>query len=438
MPEEVQTDLKEELIPQQIVDNQDEIKVNDEVNEKQPLKEKKRFVARRKGDRTSLVRTNKPSTRILNPIPADILSDKELNQAIKLLPSNYNFEIHKTVWNIRKHNAKRVALQMPEGLLIYSLIISDILEQFCNVETIVMGDVTYGACCIDDFTAKSLDCDFIVHYAHSCLVPVDIMSIKVLYIFVTITLEETHVINTLKLNFPANSNMAIFGTIQFNPSIHSIKRKLETDVEHPIYLNPPQLKPLSKAEILGCSAPRLDSSHILAMIYLGDGRFHLESAMIQNPEIPAYRYDPYSRKFTREYYDHDQMHKVRRDAINIAKNAKTIGLILGALGRQGNPITVGNLQGNLVSKGFKVVKIILSEILPQKLSMFQDIDAFVQVACPRLSIDWGYAYNKPLLTPYEANVMLKEDVEFKTYYPMDYYSADGYGRGKKPLRVDEL
>lgn len=83
--------------------------------------------------------------RSINHVPDDILNDEELNEAVKLLPSNYNFEIHKTVWNIRKHNAKRIALQMPEGLLIYSLIISDILEQFCGVETLVMGDVSYGA-----------------------------------------------------------------------------------------------------------------------------------------------------------------------------------------------------------------------------------------------------------------------------------------------------
>ncbi|GMF65392.1 unnamed protein product [[Candida] boidinii] len=65
--------------------------------------------------------------------------------------------------------------------------------------------------------------------------------------------------------------------------------------------------------------------------------------------------------------------------------------------------------------------------------MFDDIDVFVQVACPRLSIDWGYAFDKPLLTPYEANVMLEEDVMWSDdYYPMDYYSKDGYGRGKQP------
>lgn len=30
------------------------------------------------------------------------------------------------------------------------------------------------------------------------------------------------------------------------------------------------------------------------------------------------------------------------------------------------------------------------------------LSRWVQVACPRLSIDWGEAFSKPLLTPYEV------------------------------------
>ena len=37
-------------------------------------------------------------------------------------------QIHKSVWRLRQAGAKRVALQFPEGLLMYSCIISDILE----------------------------------------------------------------------------------------------------------------------------------------------------------------------------------------------------------------------------------------------------------------------------------------------------------------------
>jgi Putative diphthamide synthesis protein len=42
---------------------------------------------------------------------------------------------------------------------------------------IVMGDVTYGACCVDDFSALALQADLLVHYGHSCLVPVDVTKV---------------------------------------------------------------------------------------------------------------------------------------------------------------------------------------------------------------------------------------------------------------------
>ena len=44
----------------------------------------------------------------------------------------------------------------------------------------------------------------------------------------------------------------------------------------------------------------------------------------------------------------------------------------------------------------------------------------------RLSIDWGYAFPKPLLSPYEASVALKT-VQWQEKYPMDFYSNDSLG-----------
>jgi 2-(3-amino-3-carboxypropyl)histidine synthase len=46
------------------------------------------------------------------------------------LPSNYNFEIHKTIHHIRRDGAKVVALQMPEGLMVYGCAIADIVERW--------------------------------------------------------------------------------------------------------------------------------------------------------------------------------------------------------------------------------------------------------------------------------------------------------------------
>lgn len=77
--------------------------------------------------------------------------------------------------------------------------------------------------------------------------------------------------------------------------------------------------------------------------------------MIANPAVPAFRYDPYSKKLTRERYNHAEMQEARNDAVAMAKKStKTItqdessgsppvmsdsplwGVILGTLGRQGS------------------------------------------------------------------------------------------------------
>ena len=80
--------------------------------------------------------------------------------------------------------------------------------------------------------------------------------------------------------------------------------------------------------------------------------------------------------------------------------------------------------------------ILLSELSPAKLALFNPhISTFVQTSCPRLSIDWGYAFDKPLLTPYETAVAVGKAVGWmpdsndnaetqkETVYPMDFYAA---------------
>jgi len=119
-------------------------------------------------------------------------------------------------------------MQFPEGLLLYACMISDIFTTFTGCETIISGDVTYGACCVDDFTAKELDVDYIIHYGHSCLVPINETNVKTLYVFVEINLDTNHMLETFKLNFPVkNLKYNLLGTIQFNTVVHLLKMQLE-------------------------------------------------------------------------------------------------------------------------------------------------------------------------------------------------------------------
>nr|XP_006010867.1 PREDICTED: diphthamide biosynthesis protein 1-like [Latimeria chalumnae] len=196
-----------------------------------------------------------PQRKVANQIPDEILNNKDLQEAMKSLPNNYNFEIPKTVWRIKAVQARRVALQFPEGLLLFACTISDIVERFTGAETLVMGDVTYGACCVDDFTARALGADFMVHYGHSCLIPIDTTSgIKMLYVFVDIKIDTAHFIETVRLNFPKAAALALVSTIQFVAALQASAQELCPEYD----VTTPQCRPLSPGEILGCTSPRLE------------------------------------------------------------------------------------------------------------------------------------------------------------------------------------
>lgn len=157
--------------------------------------------------------------------------------------------------------------------------------------------------------------------------------------------------------------------------------------------------------------------------------------MIANPTIPAYRYNPYDKTLTREGYDVDRMKTIRKDAVDRARGAKRFGVVLGTLGRQGNPAILKRLEARLKAAGRQYFVLLLSEVFPSKLAMFKDVDAWIQVACPRLSIDWGAAFDVPLLSPYEAHVAL-DAAEWREQYPMDFY-AKGSGEWTNYYQSEE-
>ncbi|OAX39749.1 Diphthamide synthesis [Rhizopogon vinicolor AM-OR11-026] len=508
----------------------------EETQSKKPntaAKPRKRFV----GSKSAAPSKSGSPPTIANQIPDQILSDPLLNQAIKQLPANYSFEIHKTIHHVRKNNPNMVALQMPEGLQMFACTIADIIERFTNALTVIMGDVTYGACCVDDYAAVALGCDMLVHYGHSCLVPIDQTTIKTLYIFVEIGIDSSHLAETIRLNFPNDrptfrkqlleyedgdaripagqkigkirhlqiegpsgegeaeppaptelTRFALVSTIQFVAALQRLKEDLTSPYSdagtsthvlldgaqsdtliadasksssgHRLWTGVyeatiPRSKPLSPGEILGCTAPLLGDTD--ALIYLGDGRFHLESIMIANPSVPAFRYDPYSKKITRELYNHEEMRTIRDDAVQKARKSIATfstsdskgtvtptdenpiwGIILGTLGRQGSFKQMQAITHQLSTSTTAIpyIPILLSELSPAKLALFNPhISTFIQTSCPRLSIDWGYAFDKPLLSPYETAVAVgrakgwmvegKEGRERAKggRYPMDFYEA---------------
>lgn len=373
--------------------------------------------------------------------------DKLLQLAISKLPKNYSFEIPKTLLKIQtvydeilesneieKNDPILVAIQLPDGFAHFSVIISDILQTFStNCEVVILGDITYGACCIDDLGCKQLGVHLLVHYGHSCLIPITESLVRAMYIFVDIMIDVEDCAEIIKQNFPSETKLYIMGSIQYNNSVFLVKRLLTSSGYNNIIV--PQAKPRSSGEVLGCTSPVISEKNG-TIIFICDGRFHMESLMISNPQMTFYQYNPFLKELSLEEYDTELMIKTRKSIINKCFQSKKVGIVFGTLGRQGNEGILTRMLEVLERRKVKYDIILLSEITEETLQKFPSCDYFVQIACPRLSIDWGIHFTKPVITPYEFFVV-NEEVEFYDRYPMDYYSYEGgkwsnfYGKGPK-------
>merc|ERR1712087_1035434 len=175
--------------------------------------------------------------------------------------------------------------------------------------------------------------------------------------------------------------MVIAGTIQFVAILPEIAHRLctEHNFEETLLILP-QAKPLSPAEVLGCTAPDLEQQFgddIDCVLFVSDGRFHLESMMIANPQIEGrdgfFRYNPYDNRITKEGYDTELMHKIRKSAIATAQKStdKLWIVVLSTLGRQGSVAVLDRLEAMLNSKNIQSVTVLLSEIYGPKLERFE-------------------------------------------------------------------
>ncbi len=79
------------------------------------------------------------------------------------------------------------------------------------------------------------------------------------------------------------------------------------------------------------------------------------------------------------------MRAARRKAVDAARGARHWGVVLGTLGRQGNPALVRRLQQALADAGRTTTLFLVSELSPQRLAMVQGVDAWVQVRTRTLS-----------------------------------------------------
>ncbi|OAG31932.1 2-(3-amino-3-carboxypropyl)histidine synthase [Nematocida displodere] len=354
------------------------------------------------------------------------------------LPSNYRFEIEKTIRQIKRRGSKKIALQFPEGIIHLSTVISDIIRCSTEVESVtILSDVVYGACCIDDISSHLIGCDLLVHYGHSCLFEVPKCLVGVVYVFVEVSIDYAHCVDVALKHIDC-SNLSVLGTIQYSSVVRGVRKGIEEartkllgsaegEGVPPTEVKIPRVMPLSVGEVLGCTSPKVQTENVL---FIAEGRFHLESVMIQNPTRKYYRYCPATKTLKTEQHDYARFLSIRKERQAASRAAKSYTVIFGTLGRQGGMLILQRVLASLVERGAPHTTVYLSEIDNETIASIDKDSAVIEIACPRIAIDWGSTFTLPIITPFEYFTMIQGIEE----YPMDYYKKEGRAQPWQMLR----
>lgn len=88
------------------------------------------------------------------------------------VPLELYYDIKGTVEFVRTHGYHKVALQFPDDLLRDAPAVVQALHAGVpDAQFFVLGDTSYGSCCVDEVAAAHASVEAIVHYGPACLSP---------------------------------------------------------------------------------------------------------------------------------------------------------------------------------------------------------------------------------------------------------------------------
>jgi 2-(3-amino-3-carboxypropyl)histidine synthase len=305
---------------------------------------------------------------------------------------------------INKRKPKIVFLQLPEGLKPAAPRLASIVEE-AGALPIVSSDPCYGACDLPISEAKLLGADLIIHYGHT---PMTLNTeLPVVYVEARAKIGIKEALTKALPFLESWNKIGLVTTVQHIHQLDEAKNMLEAAGKTVFVGNADSTK--HPGQVIGCDFGNAQSvsEDVEAFLFVGGGRFHATGVTLATGK-PTIIADPYE-EFA--YPIHDEARRVimqRWGNISEAKEAKSFGVLISLKSGQMRLRAALDIKEKIERNGRKATLLALREVTPSVLMQFPTLDAFVNTACPRLSLDDAPNYGKPLLYLNEALVLLGE------------------------------
>ncbi|MDT7888168.1 MAG: diphthamide biosynthesis enzyme Dph2 [Desulfurococcales archaeon] len=325
-------------------------------------------------------------------------------EKLSLEDIGYDLEIGRIVDEVRKLGARRILIQMPDGLKHLAPYISKRLEKdLSGVEIAFSASPSWGACVLEDTEALEGGYDLLVHIGH-IEYPFYRPRHRTIFIpaYSTIDIPTELIARAAEILAGRNvRKVAIFSTIQHARQVKKVAEILSQGFEVIIHSGGPFL--------VGCdySKPYSIKSYVDGYVIISGGVFHALGLGLAIPGKPLVKIDPYENKAVDMMPEVEKILRKRLYMIYRAMDARTWVLIDGIKGQ--NRAWYRRYLKDLIEKrGGKAIEYIGYIINRETLLNIdnQEIDAYVILACPRIPTDDLDDFHKPVLTPAEARMAL--------------------------------
>ncbi len=296
-----------------------------------------------------------------------------------------------------------VALNGPEGLITKMQTSADHITEKFGIPAYIIGDTCWGSCDLNTQAADMLGAEILFNIGHT--IANEAFGERVIMINAYDDVSFDRVARKC-----ASSLIKYYKTLSLltdSQHLNQISKVKEIFEEYGYRVVIGKGKgQLNDGQIFGCEFyPAFDIQNMVdAYIFLGQSRFHSVSVAVST-EKPTYMLDPYLDEYSQV---NDIAQKFKKKAvlsIYKALDAKSIGIIIGLKEGQFAKIQALKLKRTFEQLGRRVQLIAMTNITDHYIQVFKGIDAFVEVACPRIAIDDHFS--KPMLSVPQALALIK-------------------------------
>jgi 2-(3-amino-3-carboxypropyl)histidine synthase len=302
---------------------------------------------------------------------------------------------------IKKRNAVSVALNAPDGLIPkVQETASKIMKRF-GIPAYVLADTTWGSCDLNSNGAKVLGADVLFNIGHTISLDVIEKNVVMIDAFDDVSFDKIakNSIDTLQ-----GKTISLVTDSQHLHEIENVRKIFENaGINVKIGKGKGQL---NDGQVFGCEFyPVSETNEVVdANVFLGQSNFHAAGIALST-NLPTYVLDPYFNEIREVTEFANKLKRKATLAIYKAAEAKTFGVIVGLKEGQLSKLTALKFKRELEKEGKEVQLFALTDITNERLQNLKGIDAFIQVACPRISTD--NQFDKPLLSTPQATALLK-------------------------------